>query len=526
MAARETAAGSIGFDPRRVLRHARRGRSRAEKFDAFSDVYIWVIIVVFALAYSFGFLRAGLGALLGEFATPVALPSAFLPLSEVLLAAVLVIPALVLHLLLWVGPAAVTGAQGLWWLPLPIEQDGLRRGARRKAALIGITGCVSGWILWFSLAAAVLPSPSWLMSLSGLLTALVAGAVLADTALLIQHRAAGRLAHRLPALVLYLLGIWYAAQWVLQAVGALGPGQDALEGLFWQPAVFVGVLGLCLVAMACLRSTARQAAQQLAPKVLRAAGHRQHTVHAALHVMDAGALATVAEPRAIRRVPAPHRSRGGMLPVAIEIVVKRVLRRGLHRRMLMSQGVCTALLLLVQDAANPVALSLMMLVLLVQLMLAMSTGFEPLLAGGTWSRILGIGWCQISTGLVWAVLLPALLIAGLAALAGQLFFVVGDPWALLVAVLLAATGVVAGVSQRAGRGHQDLDAALRGIGTTAGALISVSHVISGVLPTMLAALPLLVVLLAGTSGVPWIVWGIAVVAGSPGIKAMVPGRAR
>ncbi|MCG3017796.1 hypothetical protein KZ288_29120, partial [Escherichia coli] len=80
---------------------------------------MWILLVGFALAYAFGFLRAWLGALLGEFAAPVPLPSAVLPLGPVLLVAVLVIPALVARLLLHLGPAAVSAAQAVWWLSLP-----------------------------------------------------------------------------------------------------------------------------------------------------------------------------------------------------------------------------------------------------------------------------------------------------------------------------------------------------------------------------------------------------------------------
>lgn len=479
------------------------------------------MILGFALAYIFGIMRAGLGALLGEFAAPVALASALLPLSEVLLPSVVLVPVLMLRLLLYLGPVAVSSAQNYWWLSLPVEHRELRRAAQRRAGLIGGVGTLSMWLLWYALTASVLSSGSWLMLVVGSLTAVVAGLALTDLALIVQHRGTSRGAGRLLKITTALLAVWCIGQWAVRAIGWIAPTQELLAQWFWSPATFFGVLIFTVLARICLWFTARETAQRIQPKVLRAAGERQRAVHAALFVMDAEALTTIAKPRFIKRRGFFGQLNYLVLPVSLEIITKRVSRRGSHYQLLLSLLLCAGLLLLVSDAANPVSLSIMMLVVLTQLMLIMSAGVESLLGGGSWHRILGFGRWQMPAGLLGAVLLPGLVISSLTAVSGLLLFDMAHLWQLLPAVLLTSLGTVAGVGQRAGRAQMEMGASLQQIGTTTGALSTTSYLISGILPLLVAAVPLLVVLLTA-SVVHWLLWAVAVIAAWSGIKMLIP----
>ena len=508
------------MDPRRILRRARRGRSRAEKFDAFSDVYIWVLVIGFGLAYAFGFLRAGLGVLLGEFARPVPLPSALLPLADVLLPGAVLIPVLVLRLLLHLGPAAVNGAQSLWWLPLPIDQSGLRRGALRRARAVGALSSSLAWILWFSLTAVLLPPTGWLMLGTGLLTSLCAGSVLADVAVLIQRRTAVAQARRWTKALLWSMAALWLGLWATRSAGLFDADGGALALKVWRPETFLAGFAALLLVLSFTRRSAGRAVKELAPKALRAAGERQDTIRAALFVMNTSVLGQ----RSQRGGPKSHaRRRGtGRWPVAVDIVCKTMLRGGGHTRLLVGLLVGAALLLTVQDAANPMTLGLLLLVLLAQLMMGACAAFEPLLGNSTLGRMLGLGPRQVAGALAYTVLLPSLLLAGGAAAAGLLLFGNAGIWTLPVAVLLAGIGTVAGVSQRCARGQRDLADQLLGIGTTAGALQMVSFLASGMLPLVVGAAPLL--LLLGAIHVPWLVWVVAVLAAGPGLKVLVPGR--
>lgn len=519
----ELAAQAQDFDPRKVLHQARKGRSREDKFDSFSDAYIWVLVAVFGLAYAFGLMRAGLGALLGEFSAPASLPTAVLPLSDVLSVGALLIPLLVLRLMLYLGPAAVSAAQGVWWLALPIDLGVLRRSGHLRAGWIGALTHGAGWVLWYALCASVQPSRGWLALVVGLAGALVAGVVLADTAVLAQVRGSGQKLHRISTMMLYVLLAVCIADWAVHASGVVPAGVPLASRLLWRPELFGAVaLALLLVALP-VRLAARRALPRIAPKVLRAAGRCQRTVHAALAVMDPGALGEAgSQVRAGRRRGA--RPPGIGWPVALTAVFKRGWRRRLHERLLAVLLVLSGMVLLVDGAANPMVLALGMLVLLIQLVLTGAAALEPLLAGGFLPRMLGIGVHQVARSAAYAVLPLALLLTVLACAAAVLLLGNHAGSALVPAILLATAGTLSGTLQRARRGRRDWSTELQGVGTPTGALPGILYSASGMLPLLAGALPLLALLLSAGTQVPWTLWAVAVFASWPGLRSLAMGR--
>lgn len=506
-----------GLDPRAVLRQARRARSRAEKFDAFSDTYMWILLVGFGLAYAFGFLRAWLGALLGEFAAPVPLPSAVLPLGPVLLVAVLVIPALMARLLLHLGPAAVSAAQAVWWLSLPIDLRGLHAAALRRARWIGALGSVAAGVLWFALCCAVLPAPTLVLAAAALGAAVLAGVLVANLAVIAQARGATNRLRRAGTMLLWAVVLASLAGWGLAVAGILPDVEGRMRDWAWQGRSFLVLALVLLVLVLLTHGPAGRAVRGIPPRVLRAAGQRQQVVSAALGVMNPGAAFEQAP--AIRGPRARRQKRGARLPVLQQALLTRVWRRRLAVPPLGMGLALAAVLLLVRSAANPMTLAVGLLPLLVLLMLAAASAVEPLLASAALRRMLAADPTQVVRAAAWLILPAALLATCLAVGVAAWLFVLPSWTAALAGVLLASGGVFAGAVQRAGRGHQDFSGQLLAAGTSTEGFAAVGYSLSGVLPVLAGAAPLLAVLL-GTTDLPWVLWAVGALACGGALAAL------
>lgn len=474
-----------GLDPRAVLRQARRARSRAEKFDAFSDTYMWILLVGFGLAYAFGFLRAWLGALLGEFAAPVPLPSAVLPLGPVLLVAVLVIPALKARLLLHLGPAAVSAAQAVWWLSLPIDLRGLHAAALRRARWIGALGSVAVGVLWFALCCAVLPAPTLVLAAAALGAAVLAGVLVANLAVIAQARGATNRLRRAGTMLLWSVMLASLAGWGLAVAGILPDVEGWMRDWAWQGRSFLVLVLVLLVLVLLTHGPAGRAVRGIPPRVLRAAGQRQQVVSAALGVMNPGAA--FEQTSVIRGPRARRQKRGARLPVLQQALLTRVWRRRLAVPPLGMGLALAAVLLLVRSAAL--------------------------------RRMLAVDRTQVVRAAAWLILPAALLATCLAVGVAVWLFVLPSWTAALAGVLLASGGVFAGAVQRAGRGHQDFSGQLLAAGTSTEGFAAVGYSLSGVLPVLAGAAPLLAVLL-GTTDLPWVLWAVGALACGGALAAL------
>ncbi|MEG2576194.1 MAG: hypothetical protein RSA54_00500 [Glutamicibacter sp.] len=82
MSASRVASHAVDFNPRELVNRAKKRRNFSEKFDSFSDAYVWVLAALVALAYLFSALFGMLFVLLGEGVAHQELPSAVWRLQD------------------------------------------------------------------------------------------------------------------------------------------------------------------------------------------------------------------------------------------------------------------------------------------------------------------------------------------------------------------------------------------------------------------------------------------------------------
>ena len=511
---------SAEFSPQLLLDRAKARRNFSDRFDKFSDAYIWVLAAIVALAYLFSVLFGAVFVLLGEGTAAVQLGSALFEIADV---TVLVLPLAALalfSLLLKLGPCGVSPATADWWLALPLDLDPVRRRTWLRAGLLGAGLGLGGALLWFIVLLAVAGSYSWLSLAAGCCCGLLAGAGLAWGAVLVQERGARGRALRICR---WLQAMCAAAACLLWAVLAWAPepvaGQVSswlaeLRTLLLEPAFWGGLAILAAVAVAVLGVLSRPAALRLSRSVLRAAGKHQSEA--------AGALAQVALPALEVDSARPRRKLGGhWLPAWTGPVFKawllRLLRGGYWKTPVLVLALAVFLLLAVQQIANPMAASGLLLALLACLCFALAGAARELLASPQLVRLLGLAPARVHNTVAAAGIAAALIVllaAGVVLLGLGLVPAARAGWWLL-ALAASAVGLSGAVSRQARKTARDWSEALS-VSTNDMAMGPViARELSTVVHAAACAAPAYFMLLVPGAPVPWALWGIALACSVP-----------
>lgn len=515
----DTSAAS-GYDPRDILRRVRSARSFSERFDSFSEIYVWVLAAMVALAYLASALYGAIFVLLGEGVPHLELASARWSLDAVALFLLPMLLLLVFRLMLYLGPNAVGPEQADWWLPLPVDRRVLLRPAWRRALGLGSAAGVFLGLLWalalFALAGtwspALLLSVVGFFALAGLDSAAAAGAL----------QAAGRqhAAQRFCSAGLRVLAAGYVLLWTAQLVGM---GTLDARLVAWEQALLevgpwmVLCCGALAVAVPCIVLASRRLAG-VSGAALREGGLHQQQLAGAIMQADA---------RGVHLGAARKRNRTGgrlvrALPVSVGILALRCVRGGHWKPALGFSAAALVLLLSVRTAANPLALAGVLAILLVVLGASLAEVLRPAATQPELGLMLGLARSQreramtaVAAGLSLLVLgVWTLGLWGIGALAPVPW------WSWVAAVLLAALGLASVALAHARRAERDWEEIFAGASNE----MSIAAVLIQQAWTLLRAAAsgaaLYFQVLAPDAAVPWGIWAVCLLGAAPALKKL------
>ncbi|WP_418908302.1 DUF6297 family protein [Glutamicibacter endophyticus] len=490
---------STDFEPQDIFRRARARRSTQERFDRFSDGYIWVLAVLILFTYAVSASNAVLYVLQSAAADSVVLPTAVLEVSQAL---ALLFPLLVcgvLDLLRRLGPCSISAAESTWVMTLPQRSRALLRACRRRALGLGAGAMFLTWALWYVALIASGASFDPLTLLGGSVASVLLGTLLAGLAMraqIVGRRTTLRRTLRWVSLgYLATLGLL----WLGSMAGAghlLALISSRLVDLWAAPGswLLIGILVL-LGALLAVGST-RSGLERISRFELSRSGALQGSLVAALSQLDIRNFAAgLGEER-----PTGRRRRRG--PVARLAPVPQILTLSLWRSarwrpaaVLLATSVL--LFLVVRGAANPLMLLLTSLVLVACASFLLGSCARPLISVPGLSRLLGLPQQQIRrevvNGLlavgapvvvVWALVAPMLGILP----AGTL------PW-WLVACAALLPGIAAGALGYAGRPMRDWEEMLTVAGNDEAMGLWAMRQLTPLLSALVAVLPVAAVLL-------------------------------
>lgn len=509
---------ATSYDPREILRRVRSARSFSERFDSFSDIYVWVLAAIVALTYLASALYGTIFVLLGEGVPHLELASARWSLDAVVLFLLPVLLLLVFRLMLYLGPNAVGPQQADWWLPLPADRRVLLLPAWRRALGLGAAAGIFLGLLWVLALFALTGtwSPSLLMWAVGFFA--LAGLGSAAAAGVLQGAGRQQAARRFCSAGLRVLAASYVLLWASQlfGMGAADAGQVA-----WQQSLLeVGLwMILCSGALAAAVPCILWSSRRLAGTpgaALREGGLRQQQLAGAIMQADARGVQLDAGRR--RNRGSGRLARG--LPVALAVIVLRCVRGGYWKPALGFSAAILVLLLSVRAAANPLALAGALAILLVVLGTSLAEVLRPTATQPELGLMIGVARSQmeramtvVAVGLSLAVLgFWSLGLWGIGALAEATW------WAWAAAVLFAALGLASAGLAHARRAERDWEEIFAGAANE----MSLAAVLIQQAWTLLRAAAsgaaLYVLILAPTAAVPWGIWAVCLLSAAPSLK--------
>lgn len=456
---------SVAFDPRELLHRARKRRNFAEKFDSFSDAYVWVLAALIALAYLFSALFGMLFVLLGEGVAHQELPSAVWRMQDLSFVLLMLSALAIFRLMIYLGPCGLSAAKADWWLPLPVTLRAIRRPAWRNAMLTGLFASSFAGALWLIVMLGLAGSLPLPVAVLGLACFAAAGAGLANAATAIQAMNRQATARRicdgvglglLTAVAVLWLLLLFQIPWAQDLVGAVAAA--TLDPAAWLFALLV-VLALGAVST----YWAYRHVERIPGPALRLAGEHQQLAMGTLMQGDSRGIAAPAQSAISRRMTLGSKLTAA-LPVAWRILCLRLLRSGRWHPVAGFLLLAFSLAATVQRIANPLSAAAFYLVLCLILTFSISATIAPLVSEKQLTQPLGISEAVlVRAATLYAMLFSAislLLLTGGLGLVGMI-----QPeriWLWIAAIVVAALGCAAASIAHARRAERDWSAVLGG----------------------------------------------------------------
>lgn len=520
----DVSARACDFDPQQLILRAKRRRNFSERFDSFSDAYVWVLAAIVALAYLFSAIFGLIFALLGQGIAHRQMPTAVWTLQE-LSPVLLALGAIyLLRLLLNLGPVAVNAAKADWWLPLPLSSAALRGSALRNALLTGIFASAFIGVLWlivlYGLAGAFDP----LLAGCALVCFALAGIVLASAGVVIQSFGQQRRAQRwigrgIAAIVAVLVVFWALLtaknQWAHNAVETMAGSVLELPAWICAAAILLA-LGVVSVWWAVQRN------RHIGSRSLRSSGESQQRVLGALMQAD-GRAGTAPSTAAIGRRRRWGRRITANLPVAWRILVLRWIRGGYWQAAGGYLLLVMALAATVEQVANPLSAVVFYLGLGVLLTINVSRVIAPLLTQRQLTQHLGQPAAKLKrSAALFAVIYSAVALGLLTGGLGLLGVAhLGGFWWWSAAVVVGSLGVAAASLGHAQRKERDWESLL-GAATSD---TTIALVLFSELATLVRAVaslaPLFALVLSPQTGIAWPLWMISLLFALPVLRLLV-----
>ncbi|WP_313813887.1 DUF6297 family protein [Glutamicibacter sp.] len=520
MNANSAVRGHTTFDPASVLRRARAKRSFSERIDEFSDAYVWALAAVVALTYLSSALYGAIFVLLGEGVPHISLPTAVWNLEGLSIVLLPVVLIAIFRFQLLLGPLGIVQEKAEWWLPLPIQRRVLLRPMGVRAIGMGICSSLFLgllWILVFSGGNGGLPGET--IALATLFFG-VMGLGLAGLAVVIQinehqrfARGAGNIA------VLAITGV-FAVLTVFQLDQSSKPpivletaGSYLSDQIPWLILLLAAVV-LSLVGINYLLKHGTR----VSGASLRRGGIRQQQVAGLMMQADARAIAR--RHHASSTVHTISHRLTAKLPAIQRVILLRYLRAGLWRPAAIVGIAGLAMMLLVQDVANPLAACLLLAVLLGVLNTNLSTTILPLATQRELGNLLGRTPSQadraaLSFGAVTTAGWLLLWALGLRSIG---FFEESAWWTVLLGLVMTSLGLASSALDHAQRGEREWGALF----SNATNEMTMSAFLIQEMMTLIRALAagavFYFIILAPAAPVPWGIWGISVLCALPGVR--------
>lgn len=523
MSARTDAPEYVDFDPASILKEVRSQRTFADRFDAFSDMYVWALAAVIALTYLTSALYGTIFVLLGEGMPHLELSSAVWGLNAVLVFLLPVVLVAVFRLLLFLGPIGLSGEQADWWLPLPIDRGSLLRRSLYRGLGLGMCSSLFIGLLWLLAFFGTRESFDFSAFAAGALFFSLAGPALALAAVASQIQAAHLIAQRVANSVLGLAVLGFLVLSGVQfvrgstAAGTLDLAADAL--LNWQVWLLGAILAFLVFLVLLMLSQPRL--RLVSGASLRAAGSHQQQLAGLLMQADARVIGRSHPVEARLKAMSYRLTR--ILPSAYRVFALRFLRSGYWKAPLVA-GVCTlGFLVLVEDAANPLAACLFLAVLLAVLNSSLAEMIRPVVTQPELGRLLGLSPGQTQRAAVYfsSVVAAGYLLLWMFSLWLLGFATEAAWWSWGAGILLAVLGLSASAEAHSQRGERDWTQLFENAASEA----NMSRIIAQEFTTLLRALAsgavLYFLLLAPESAVPLGIWAIAVLIAATGVKKVI-----
>lgn len=523
MKANRTHGGEEVFDPRGLVRSAKKRRDSSARVDAFSDAYIWVLLAIVVLVYLFSALSGIIFTLRGASGSVVSLPSAVWDLPDV---AVLLLPGLLCFtfwVLLRLGPCGLSPERAAWWLPLPVSLTAVRQQTLRTALILGALLNSFIGVLWLAGLFALSDRFELQVFLYGLGFFAVSGVFLAACATMVQLGEYTKLVRRIFRVVLSIVALGLSISWslLLTQTGWVESFYSRLNPLvfelnFW---VFSSVGALAFAALAVWQAWRR--IEKIAGSKLRAAGQVQSLLLGSLIQMEfSGPLSEASikagQTRTFGRRPLRQ------LPVVLQILVLRYLRgrywQGPARLLL----TLLILVLAVRSVANPLAMLAFLIALLWILTESFGRAIRPLASAPGLAQLLSMPRVRLVRPTLGVTFVGMLLALGVYSLVPFLLGMLPSThlafW--VVGLVLAAGGASSAAWSRATRGERDWESLILGAGNEMNTASLVLKEISYLLQGAVAGLPLIYMLLVPATMVPWGIWAISLLTLYPGYLAV------
>lgn len=517
MNASPEASRIVDFNPRELLNRARKRRTFAEKFDSFSDAYVWVLAALVALAYLFSALFGMLFVLLGEGVAHQKLPSAVWRMQDLSFVLLALSTVAIFRLMLYLGPCGLGAAKADWWLPLPVELRAVRQPSWRNAMLTGLfTSSFAGalWLIVMLGLAGSLPVP---VAALGLACFAAAGVGLANAATAIQAMNRQGTARRmcdwaglglLTAVALWWLLLLFQNPWAQHLVGAVAAAT-------LNPAVWMLALAVVLALGAVSTYWAYRHVEQIPGQALRLAGEYQQLAMGTLMQGDSRGFAAPSQ-SAISRRRTLGSKLSAKLPVAWRILCLRLLRTGRWHSVAVFLLLAFSLAATVQRIANPLSAAAFYLALCMILVFSISSTIAPLVSEQQLTQLLGISQeALMRAATLFAVLFSAislLLLTGGLGLLGMIQL--ERIWLWLAAVLVAALGSAAASMAQARRAERDWSAVLGGASSDAAVATHLFLETSTFIRAAATFSPIFCLVLNPAAPIPALLWVAAMLFGA------------
>lgn len=528
----EGLVGASGFDPKQLILRAKRRRNFSERFDSFSDAYVWVLAALVALAYLFSAIFGLIFALLGQGVAHPKMPTAVWSLQE--LSPILLVLAAIwlLRLLLHLGPVAVNAATADWWLPLPLSSASLRARALRKALLFGMLASAFAGVLWLIVLYGLTGAFDPLLAGCALACFVLAGLLLANAGVIVQsfglqspaQRWLGRSVMAIIAVLAVSWGLLAAEnQWTMSAVQGVAASILQLRTWTYASAILLplGIIGTWW---------AMQRNRHIGSRSLRSSGEKQQLALGTLMQAD-GRAATGPSAVAIGRRRRHGTLIAARLPVIWRILALRLMRAGYWRTTAGYLLLVMALAAAVDQVANPLSAVVFYAALGVLLALNLSGVIAPLLTQPQLTQHLGQSAARLSqTAALFAVLYSAVALSALTGGLGLLGIVdLSRFWLWCDALVIGALGSAAASLGHAQRKERDWESLLGSATSEA----TIGFVLFSELSTLVRAMatfaPMFSLALSPSTEIAWPLWVVSSVFTVPALRLLVgefPRRSR